>query len=63
MGDDVLDLIRDIPECLGDTTIATELKFITLGAVLSKCAEEIVWLREENRRLRNGKGKGKGKKS
>lgn len=50
--EDVLDLIRDIPSCLGDTTVATELKYITLGAVLSKCADEIVRLRRENERLK-----------
>lgn len=50
--DDVLDLIRGLPHEINDVSIATELKFLTIGGVLVACHEEIVKLRAEVTRLK-----------
>lgn len=52
---DILDLIRDLPDEINDSGTTTEFKFLTVGSVLWKCHEEIVWLRQEVERLKNDK--------
>ena len=49
--EDVLDLIRQLPEQVNDTSITTELKFLTLGGVLWACHDEIIYLRRRIREL------------
>jgi hypothetical protein len=53
--EDILDLIRDLPNEINDTGTTTEMKFLTVGGVLWACYDEIKRLREENERLRNEK--------
>ena len=48
---DILDLIAQLPDHLGDVSVTTESKFITLGGVLYACRAEILHLREEVERL------------
>lgn len=50
--DDVLEDMKHIPEYMEDLNITTEFKFLSLGALLARCAAEIQTLREENARLR-----------
>lgn len=50
---DILEVLKDVPECMNDMTVTTEFKFLTLGAILVQCSEEIRKLRAENARLRN----------
>ena len=52
--EDVLEEIRHLPDQVNDISVSTELKFITIGALLARCAQEIITLREENARLRTG---------
>ena len=60
--DDILDLIRALPNEVNDTSTTTEFKFLTVGSVLWQCHHEIKYLRAEVERLkRDGSGK-KGKK-
>ena len=60
--DDILDLIRALPNEVNDTSTTTEMKFLTVGSVLWACRDEIIWLRKEVARLqRDGRSK-KGKK-
>jgi len=54
--DDILDLIRDLPEEINDVGTTTEMKFLTVGGVLWACYDEIKRLRTENERLKNGEG-------
>lgn len=51
--DDVLDLIRELPEEINNAGTTTEFKFLTVGSVLWQCYHEIKKLREENYRLKN----------
>ena len=54
--EDILDLIRDLPNEINDSGTTTEMKFLTVGGVLWSCYDEILRLRTENERLKNGKG-------
>ncbi|MGA0198171.1 MAG: hypothetical protein ACO3NK_03450 [Prochlorotrichaceae cyanobacterium] len=54
--DDILDLIRDLPEEINDVGTTTEMKFLTVGGVLWACYDEIKRLRAENKRLKDGEG-------
>ena len=58
--DDVLDLIRALPNEINDASTTTEMKFLTVGSVLWACRDEIIYLRKEVERLRYGSRK-KGK--
>lgn len=51
--EDILDLIRSLPNEINDSGTTTEMKFLTVGGVLWACHDEIRKLREENERLRN----------
>lgn len=53
--DDVLDLIRDLPDGINDAGTTTEFKFLTVGGVLWKCREEIIRLRAQIEELKSGK--------
>jgi hypothetical protein len=53
--EDILDLIRELPNEINDVGTTTEMKFLTVGGVLWACYDEIKRLREENERLRNEK--------
>ena len=53
--EDILDLIRELPNEINDTGTTTEMKFLTVGGILWACYDEIKRLREENERLRNEK--------
>ncbi len=55
--DELLEEIRQLPEHVNDFTVTTELKFLSVGALLARCAEEIVRLRNENETLRANKKK------
>jgi len=55
--DDVLDLIRHLPEEINQAGTTTEFKFLTVGGVLWACYDEIVYLRREVERLKHGKGR------
>ena len=55
--DDLLEEIRQLPEHVNDLTVTTELKFLSVGALLARCADEIVRLRNENEALRANKKK------
>jgi hypothetical protein len=50
---DILEVLKDVPECMNDFTVTTEFKFMTLGAILVQCSEEIRRLRDENARLKS----------
>jgi len=52
--DDILDLIRALPNEINDTSTTTEMKFLTVGGVLWACYDEIQRLREEVARLKKG---------
>jgi hypothetical protein len=54
--EDILDLIRVLPDELNDFSTTTEFKFLTVGSVLWACRDEIVYLRKRVRELENGKG-------
>ena len=51
--DDILDLIRALPNDINDASTTTEMKFLTVGSVLWACRDEIIYLRKEVERLRN----------
>ena len=51
--DDILDLIRTLPNEINDTSTTTEFKFLTVGSVLWACRDEIIRLREENAKLKS----------
>ncbi len=59
--DDILDLIRALPNEVNDTSTTTEFKFLTVGSVLWQCHDEIKYLRSEVARLKNDKRSKKGK--
>ena len=54
---DILDLIRDLPEQVNDASTTTEFKFLTVGSVLWECHAEIVRLRQEIQELRRVKSR------
>ena len=45
--DDILDLIRALPNEVNDKSTTTEFKFLTVGSVLWACHDEITRLRRE----------------
>lgn len=51
--EDILDLIRVLPDELNDFSTTTEMKFLTVGSVLWACRDEIVYLRRRVRELEN----------
>ena len=51
---DILDLIRDLPREINDTSTTTEFKFLTVGGVLWACHDEIRRLRQEVAELKKG---------
>ena len=53
--DDILDLIRELPDEINEVGTTTEFKFLTLGGILWKCREEIILLRQEVARLKKDK--------
>jgi len=59
--EDILDLIRVLPDELNDFSTTTEMKFLTVGSVLWACRDEIVYLRRRVRELENVRSE-KGKK-
>ena len=59
--EDILDLIRVLPDELNDFSTTTEMKFLTVGSVLWACRDEIVYLRRRVKELENA-GSEKGKK-
>jgi uncharacterized small protein (DUF1192 family) len=60
--DDILDLIRALPNEVNDASTTTEMKFLTVGSVLWQCHHEIKYLRAEIARLKGNDGRKKGKK-
>ena len=60
--DDILDLIRALPNEVNDASTTTEMKFLTVGSVLWQCHHEIIWLRKEVARLESDSRSKKGKK-
>jgi hypothetical protein len=60
--DDILDLIRALPNEVNDTSTTTEMKFLTVGSVLWQCHHEIKYLRAEVERLQRDSGGKKRKK-
>lgn len=59
--EDILDLIRVLPDELNDFSTTTEFKFLTVGSVLWACRDEIVYLRRRVKELENASPE-KGKK-
>lgn len=49
---DILDLLELLPDEINNASTTTELKFLTVGAVLMACHDEIKLLREELAELR-----------
>ena len=60
--DDILDLIRALPNEINDASTTTEMKFLTVGSVLWQCHHEIKYLRAEVARLKSDSRSKKGKK-
>ena len=60
--DDILDLIRALPNEVNDASTTTEFKFLTVGSVLWQCHHEIKYLRAEVARLKRDSRSKKGKK-
>lgn len=56
--EDILDLIRALPNEINDASTTTEFKFLTVGSVLWACHDEIKRLREEIRQLKKGGKRG-----
>ncbi len=52
--DDILDLIRSLPNEINDASTTTEMKFLTVGGVLWACHDEIRRLRQEVAMLKKG---------
>jgi hypothetical protein len=52
--DDILDLIRSLPNEINDASTTTEMKFLTVGGVLWACHDEIQRLRQEVAMLKKG---------
>lgn len=53
--DDILDLIRDLPQEINNASTTTEFKFLTVGSVLWACHDEIKRLREQVKELEERK--------
>lgn len=53
--EDVLDLIRALPDEINDASTTTEMKFLTVGGVLWACHDEIKRLRQELEELKKDK--------
>lgn len=51
--EDILDLIRNLPNEINDASTTTEFKFLTVGSVLWACHDEILKLRAEIQRLKS----------
>jgi len=60
--DDVLDMIRALPDEINNASTTTEFKFLTVGGVLWECYHEIKYLRAEVEKLKNDERRGKRKK-
>lgn len=60
--DDILDLIRQLPNEMNDASTTTEFKFLTVGSVLWQCYHEIRDLRAEIKRIKSDDRSQKGKK-
>jgi hypothetical protein len=56
--DDVLDLIRALPNEVNDASTTTEMKFLTVGSVLWQCYHEIKYLRRELDIAKKGRKRG-----
>lgn len=56
--EDILDLIRALPNEINDASTTTEFKFLTVGSVLWACRDEIIKLRAEVESLRKGGKRG-----
>jgi hypothetical protein len=56
--DDVLDMIRSLPDEINNAGTTTEFKFLTVGGILWECYNEITRLRDENARLKKGGKRG-----
>lgn len=56
--DDILDLIRDLPQEINDASTTTEMKFLTVGGILWACHDEIKRLRKEVAELKKGGKRG-----
>lgn len=56
--DDVLDMIRSLPDEINNAGTTTEFKFLTVGGILWECYHEIKRLRDENARLKKGGKRG-----
>ena len=52
--DDILDMIRSLPNEINDASTTTEMKFLTVGGVLWACHDEIQRLRQEVAMLKKG---------
>jgi uncharacterized small protein (DUF1192 family) len=59
--DDILDLIRALPNEINDASTTTEMKFLTVGSVLWQCHHEIKYLRTEIERLKSERRKARKK--
>ena len=60
--DDILDLIRQLPNEMNDASTTTEFKFLTVGSVLWQCYHEIRDLRAEIKRLKGDDSRKKAEK-
>lgn len=54
---DILDLIRELPAQVNSPDISTEFKFLVVGSVLWRCADEIKFLRAELEKVRGEHGR------
>ena len=54
---DILDLIRELPAQVNSPDISTEFKFLVVGSVLWRCADEIKFLRAELEKVRGERGR------
>ena len=56
--DDILDMIRSLPNEINDASTTTEMKFLTVGGVRWACHDEIRRLRQEVAMLKKGGKRG-----
>lgn len=54
---DILELIRELPAQVNSPDISTEFKFLVVGSVLWRCADEIKFLRAELEKARGERGR------
>ena len=52
--EDILDLIRSLPDEMNNFSTTTEMKFLTVGSVLWACRDEIIYLRRRVKELQDG---------